>query len=213
LSSLHDKKLFNFGQVGAIIIKRKNQKRGCTNMTKFLLIGAAMLALTSCSDDSADRDGDGTVSSAERSAEMASDGFIPMKAGRWETRFVFNDIDVPTLGAKQKQQIMAEMAKGASSVSCLSAEEAKKPGADFFGGQGADDCTYRTFDVSGQKARLGLTCGMQGMGSVDMDLNGTMNESRFDFDTNVAMRLPMIGKFKLKGTATGRYAGACKGNE
>jgi hypothetical protein len=181
--------------------------------TSLGLFAVTILMLTSCSDDSADRNGDGKVSSVERSAELASDGFIPMKAGRWETRFAFNDIDVPTLGARQKQQIMDEMSKGASSVSCLSAEEAKKPGADFFGGQGADDCTYRTFDVSGQKARLGLTCGMRGMGSVDMDLNGTMNESKFDFDTNVAMRLPMIGKFKLQGTATGRYAGACKGNE
>ncbi len=182
-------------------------------MTKLWLAGMAMLILSSCSGDSADRDGDGKISSNERSAEMASDGFIAMKPGRWETKFIFNDIDVPSLGAKQKQQIMTEMAKGASSVSCLSAEEAKKPGADFFGGQGADDCTYRTFDISGQKARLGLTCGMQGMGSVDMDMNGTMNESRFDFDSNVAMRLPMIGKVKMKGTATGRYTGACKGNE
>ncbi len=191
----------------------RTEFRGDYIVRTLWLIGMAAFALTACSDDSADRDGDGTVSKEERSAEMASDGFIAMKPGRWETTFTFNDIQVPTLGAKQKQQIMDEMSKGASSVSCLSAEEAKKPGADFFGGDGSDNCTYRTFDMSGQKARLSLTCGMQGMGNVDIDLTGAMDESKFDFDSNVAMRLPMVGSVKLKGTAVGRYKGACKGDE
>jgi Protein of unknown function (DUF3617) len=178
-----------------------------------LFVAIAFFSIAGCSDDSADRDGDGVVSKQERSAEMASDGFIAMKPGRWETQFAFTNIDVPTLGTKEKQQIMSEMAKGASSVSCLSVEEAKKPGADFFGGQGADDCKYKTFDMSGQKARLALTCGMEGMGSVDIDMAGAMDESKFDFGTDVAMRLPIVGKIKMQGTATGRYVGACKGDE
>lgn len=182
-------------------------------MNRLYFVTVAFLVLSSCSDDSADSNGDGTVSRQERGAEMASDSFIVMKPGRWETTFTFTNIDVPTLGQKQKQQIMSEMAKGASSVSCLSEKEAKKPGADFFGGQGAEDCKYRTFDMSGQNARLSLTCGMEGMGSVDIELTGAMDESKFDFDSNVAMRLPIIGKVKMQGTATGRYAGVCKGDE
>ena len=171
------------------------------------------LALTSCSDSSADRDGDGTIDAQERAAEMAADAFIPMQAGRWETKFSFSQIDVPTLGKPQKQQIMDEMAKGASSTSCLSVEEAKRPGADFFGGEGADKCVYRSFDVSGQNVKMGLRCAMEGMGSVDMDLAGTMDERMFNFDTEMALRLPMIGKVKLKGTAVGKHAGACTGGE
>lgn len=172
-----------------------------------------LLALASCSDSSADRDGDGTIDAEERAAEMAADAFIPMKAGRWETKFSFSQIDVPTLGKAQKQQIMDEMAKGASSRSCLSVEEAKRPGADFFGGEGAGKCVYRTFDVSGRNVKMGLRCAMEGMGSVDMDLAGTMDESRFNFDTEMALRLPMVGAVKLKGTAIGKHAGACTGKE
>jgi Protein of unknown function (DUF3617) len=181
--------------------------------SRLLLTGLAFLALSACADDSADHDGDGKVSVKERAAEMASDGFIPMQSGRWETKFVFTDIDVPTLGKNKKQQIMDEIAKIASSESCLSPEEAKNPGADFFGGKGAENCTYKTFDLSGQDARMSLVCNMQGIGSVDIDLNGAMASDNFDFATNVAMRLPMVGKVALTGKAQGHYAGTCKGDE
>ena len=180
---------------------------------RFFCVGMAFLALTACADDSADHDGDGKISAKERATEFASDGFIPMKAGRWETKFVFSDIDVPALGQNKKQQIMSEIAKVASSASCLSEAEAKNPSADFFGGDGAENCTYKTFDLSGQNARLSLVCSMEGVGSVDMDLNGAMAEQKFDFATGVAMRLPMVGKVVLKGTAEGRYIGACQGDE
>jgi hypothetical protein len=167
------------------------------------------IALASCSDDSADKDGNGIVDSEERAAEMDYDAFIPMKAGLWETRFVFSDIDVPTLGKSEKQQIMDEVAKSASSRSCLTAEEAKKPGADFFGGEGADKCVYKAFDVSGQNVRLKLSCSMDGMGGVDMELKGVMGETEFNYESEVDVRLPMVGKVKMKGNALGKHIGEC----
>ena len=181
-------------------------------MTAFRVATCAVFALfilSSCSDNSSDRDGDGVVDESERAAEMEYDAFIPMKAGLWETKFTFSEIDVPTLGKSQKQQIMEEVAKGASSKSCLTAAEAKKPGADFFGGNGAEKCVYKSFDVSGQNVKMTLTCGMEGMGSVDMVLAGVMGETEFNYDTELAIRLPMVGKVKMKGNANGKHAGNC----
>jgi Protein of unknown function (DUF3617) len=169
----------------------------------------AMLCLSSCSDNSADKDGNGVVDSEERAAEMDYDAFIPMKAGLWETKFVFTDINLPTLGRSEKKQIMDEVAKGASSRSCLSAADAKKPGADFFGGDGAEKCLYKAFDVSGQNVRMKLSCGMEGMGSVDMELAGVMGETEFNYDSQVDVRLPMIGKVKMTGNAIGKHVGSC----
>jgi hypothetical protein len=85
-------------------------------MYKFLTISTLTLALSACSDHSADRDGNGTVDAGERAAEINADGLIPMKPGRWETTFTFTEIAVPTLGKSERQQIMDHMAKGASSV-------------------------------------------------------------------------------------------------
>lgn len=176
---------------------------------KAMLPAMALLGLTACADNSADKDGNGIIDSEERAAEMDYDAFIPMKAGLWETKFVFADINVPSLGKAQKQQIMDEVAKSASSQSCLTEAEAKKPGADFFGGNGAEKCVYKAFDVSGQNVDMKLSCGMDGMGSVDMELAGVMGETEFNYDSKVDVRLPMVGKVAMQGKATGKYVGAC----
>lgn len=176
---------------------------------KVVILGLALTTLASCADNSADKDGNGVIDSDERAAEMDYDAFIPMKAGQWETRFVFTDINVPTLGKTEKRQIMDEVAKSASSRTCLTEAEAKKPGADFFGGNGAEKCVYNGFDVSGQNVRMNLSCGMDGMGSVDMELAGVMGETEFNYESKVDVRLPMIGKVKMTGNATGKYVGAC----
>lgn len=182
-------------------------------MLKFVLLSAAALALSACSekvpDASADKDGNGIIDSQERAAEMDYDAFIPMKAGLWETNFVFTDINVPTLGKAEKQRIMNEVAKSASSRSCLTEAEAKKPGADFFGGNGAEKCVYKAFDVSGQNVSMKLSCGMESMGSVDMELTGFMDETEFNYDSRVDIRLPMVGKVAMQGNVLGKYIGAC----
>ena len=169
----------------------------------------ALLLINGCADNSADKDGNGVIDSKERTAEMNYDAFIPMKAGLWETKFVFDDINVPTLSKAQRQQIMDAVAKSASSQSCLTDAEAKKPGADFFGGDGAEKCVYKAFDVSGQNVCMKLSCGMESMGSVDMELTGVMGESEFNYDSMVDIRLPMVGKVAMQGNAMGKYIGAC----
>jgi hypothetical protein len=50
---------------------------------------------------------------------------------------------------------------------------------------------------------------MEGMGSVDMELAGAMGETAFNYDSKFDVRLPMIGKVKMQGKATGTYTGPC----
>lgn len=182
-------------------------------MLKLFLLSAATLALSACSDKGAgthaDKDGNGVIDGQERATAMDNDGFIPMKVGLWETNFVFADINVPTLGKAEKQQIMNEVAKSTSSQSCLTDAEAKKPAADFFGGNGAEKCVYQAFDVSGQNVRMKLSCGMDSMGIVDMELAGVMGETEFNYDSKIDVRLPIVGKVAMQGKAMGKYLGAC----
>jgi hypothetical protein len=46
-----------------------------------------------------------------------------------------------------------------------------------------------------------------------MDLDGTVGDTDFNFDTHLDVRVPMAGKIALKGTMTGKHEGACKGDE
>jgi Protein of unknown function (DUF3617) len=173
---------------------------------------AALLLLASCSDNS-DTDGNGKITREERAKEMAEDGYLAMQPGRWKTEFKFTDIDVPRLGKKEREDLMKEAAGGASGVSCLSEADAAKPGADFFGGQGAEDCQYSKFDLAGNRANMALSCGMGGMGKAAMELDGTVGETSFVFDTKLSIDVPIVGKIKLAGNMIGTHQGKCQGNE
>ncbi|HMS21752.1 DUF3617 domain-containing protein [uncultured Sphingorhabdus sp.] len=172
-----------------------------------------LLALLAGCNDNSDVDGDGTVSRAERAAEMRRDGYLAMQPGRWRMNFTFTDIEVPRLGEGEKANIKAELAKGASGLSCLSEQDAAKPGPDFFGGEGAEDCSYNTFDIAGNRVNMSLVCGMGDLGKAEMKLDGTIGDSDFQFDTDLAVQVPMAGKIKLKGAMTGKYEGECRGDE
>jgi hypothetical protein len=50
---------------------------------------------------------------------------------------------------------------------------------------------------------------MEGMSSVEIDLSGVMGETAFNYESEVAIRLPMVGKVKMKGNAIGKHAGEC----
>ena len=83
------------------------------------------------------------------------------------------------------------------------------PKATFFGGTGAEKCVYKVFDISGQNVRMKLSCGMDNMGSVDMELAGVMGETEFNYDSTLDVRLPMVGKVAMQGTVRGKYIAAC----
>lgn len=187
--------------------------RGGASLLKFFLLSAATLTLFACSDKGAgthaDKDGNGVIDGQERAAAMDYDAFIPMKPGLWETNFAFADINVPTLGKAEKQQIMDKVSKSTSSQSCLTDAEAKKPAANFFVGNGAEKCVYEAFDVSGQNVRMKLSCGMDSMGRVDMELTGAMGITDFNYDSKVDVRLPIVGKVAMQGKASGKYIGDC----
>ena len=167
-------------------------------------LALSCVALASC----ADRDTD-----ADRRDEITGGASFPMKPGRWETTAKFTEIDVPNLSEKRKAKLMAKMAKKASGSSCLTREQAEKADAGFFAGSQAKNCKYRKFDMADGKADFILACKKEGMGTLDTAMKGRVGESDYDMDVEMEMRLPIIGKIKLKGHATGEYKGACTGTE
>jgi hypothetical protein len=54
-----------------------------------------------------------------------------------------------------------------------------------------------------------LSCGMDSMGIVDMELAGVMGETEFNYDSKIDVRLPIVGKVAMQGKAMGKYLGAC----
>jgi hypothetical protein len=174
-----------------------------------IICAASILCLAACSDKSADSDKDGEVSADESAIASGLKQITPMKPGLWQIDVNFVTAEVTGLGAKKKQELLAKMSKAASSRRCLSPADAARVPASFYGGSDAGKCRYRTVSVTAGKAAIGLSCARENMATLDTELSGISGTERFDFDAISALRLPIIGKVELRGTATGRYTGAC----
>lgn len=153
------------------------------------------------------------LNGCKRYDEMSDNGDLQLKAGRWENAYVLTQIDVPGLRQSHRDRITSEISKAASGPQCLEPAYVVSPPASFFGGKGASECKYQSYDVSGGTAKIVLSCAMRGLGVVETELDGTIDSERFDFASKVSVRLPMIGKVKFQGTSTGKFAGKCLGNE
>jgi hypothetical protein len=149
----------------------------------------------------------------KRYDEMSDNNDLQLKAGRWENAYVLTQIDVPGLRQSHRDRITSEISKAASGPQCLEPAYVVSPPASFFGGKGASECKYQSYDVSNGIAKIALTCSMRGLGVVETELDGSINSERFDFTSRVSMRLPMIGKVKFQGTSEGKFVGKCQGNE
>ncbi len=164
------------------------------------LLGALMLScalLASCG-----REEDKPVGTRQGPA-------LPMQAGLWETTVTFTDIKANGLSDNKKQKLLADMSEQLSGKACLSEEQARKPDADFFAGSSSDDCKYKKFDIKNGQLDLTLSCNMNAMATLDMDMKGTVGATALQLDVAPSLRLPMVGGVELRGTAQGRYLGAC----
>jgi hypothetical protein len=154
-----------------------------------------------------------TITGCKRYDQTSDDAQLQLKAGRWENGYNLTQIDVPGLRQAHRDKITTEISKAASGPYCLEPAYVVSPPASFFGGKGATDCKYQSYDVERGKAKITLSCTMRGLGLVETELDGHINSEQFDFASKVSIRLPMIGKVNFQGTSTGSFIGACKGNE
>lgn len=167
------------------------------------------MSLPACTDDSADKDGNGVIDYEERESEMESDAFIKIEPGLWETTANFTEINLPQVKGNTKRDMLKKISDGFSSRTCINEEETQKPSADFFGGQGAEDCSYKRFDISGQQAQIIVSCKIETLGNPEISLNGIMEPKQNNFDVVLKMDMPVIGKVSLKGTSQRQHLGDC----
>jgi len=147
------------------------------------------MILSACADQSADKDGDGIVNASERKSEMNSDAFMQVEAGLWETKAIFTETDAPGLSEKARKKLLSKISEGLSTRSCITEEDVNKLDADFFGGQGSEDCEYKQFDISGKKADIIVSCSVENIGNVDISLAGYMEPKSSEFDTVLTMKM------------------------
>ena len=87
---------------------------------------------------------------ASKVAAAGEAGAVRFSPGRWETTMQFIKMDVPGMPPEAKTMMEKMVGKGRTFSSCLTKEEAEKPGGKFFG-QTDKNCTYDHFSMGGGK--------------------------------------------------------------
>ena len=178
-------------------------------MRTIFAASACLALLAACSDGGADADNDGTITSEEVAAEAASGGDITMRAGQWEHTIEFTELDMPGVPAGMQDMLKQQMGSGVTTTTCMTQEEAEKPNADFFGGEGQDNCTYEEFDRSGNKMTLRMTCDAGNGGTAKVAMDGEFGADSFSLSMDNTMSGGPTGDVTMKGTVSGRRLGDC----
>lgn len=177
-------------------------------MHKFLLLATAAFALSGC-NKGADADGDGKVSNAEATAEMAADGAMVTKPGMWEVKMTFADVDAPGAPAEMLSQIKAQAAKGITMQSCMTKEQAEKPGTDFFGGTPEANCSFDKLDRSGNSINVEMTCKPAGNMVVKSKMDGTFAAETYSMNVVQSTEGMPGGAVKMTGKVDAKRVGDC----
>ena len=175
----------------------------------FIMTGAAILALTACSDKGADTDGDGKVSADEARKELSQGGAMAMKPGLWEVKISFDSVDAPGMPAEAKSAMTKAMAQGMSIRSCLTKEQAEKPGADFFGGDAQSNCNFEQLNRSGDKMTVQMTCKPSGGIVITNKMEGSFAAESYSMTMEQKTAGTPMGDMTMKGKITGTRVGEC----
>ena len=180
------------------------------------LFVAALLPLAACN-----REPDVDLKNAsveevanEVRASGAAQDFI--RPGKWQTKVVVEDVDIPGMPAATKAQ-MKDMFAQRQNVTvdhCVTPEEAKKPDGSLFNGKDNGNCRYEHFTMSGGKIDAVMRCTGEGQGRMTMKMTGTYTPE--SSSTRSEMQIASggnQGSMTIKARSETRRVGACDGKE
>ncbi|MBD60122.1 MAG: hypothetical protein CL808_08395 [Citromicrobium sp.] len=186
-------------------------------MRTILAATACLTLLAACSDggadtDGADTDGDGAITSEEVAAEAATGDDVTMRAGQWEHRIEFTELDMPGVPENMQGMVKQNMGgAGITTTTCLTEEEANRPKPDFFGSEDHQNCTYEEFDRTGNRMTLRMTCDTGNGGTAKVAMEGEFGEERFTLSMDNRISGTPAGDIAMQGTVTGTRIGDCPG--
>ena len=160
-------------------------------ITGLAAMGAGMLALTSCGGESTGANGN------------AASANVQLEAGAWEVTEHTLDMSAPGMPEGADEM----MKPGPVTVAtCITAEQAQKPGPDVFLGEMDAGCRQQGFKAAGGEVSGTLTCGADGAGKVVTKLDGSFDASGFDVHTQATedqQGTPMTIKRRFSGRRLG----------
>ena len=169
---------------------------------------ALLVGVTGCSDKGADADGDGKITAEEVAKEMDK---VTLEPGEWENTVEIVDVKIEGLPEGAPAGMLDSMkGKKTNSKSCMTEEQAKNPGAEFFAAQEKTDCEVKKFNMSGGAISSEMACTNMGgsPGNMSMAMDGQYGPSSYDM--NMKMNGGAAGmKMNITAKSSGKRVGDC----
>jgi hypothetical protein len=170
------------------------------------------VALSACGDDTAVEKKDASPAEV---AKSVADAGMKLNPGRWEMKIKFAKFEVEGMPPEAKQAMQQMLGQERTSTSCLTKEEAEKPGGAFFGQQ-STDCRYDTFTMGGGKIEAAMTCKGQALGGgseAKIKMAGTYSPSTYDMTMDMQGAAPNGKSMNMSMAVASKHSGECKGDE
>jgi hypothetical protein len=169
---------------------------------------SAALALGACG-------GGKTVTATNESvsgvAKKVADAGLHFQPGRWESTMKFVKLDMEGMPPEANAAMQKAMGQDHTFASCLTKEEAEKPGSKFFG-QTDQDCKYDTFSMGGGKIDAKMRC-KTAHGAQIMTMNGTYTADTYDMTMSINGTGPEGKAMSMSMAMSAKHSGACTGKE
>lgn len=167
----------------------------------------AAVSLAGCKKDSVVAKNE----SAESVANKVQASDIKLQPGRWESTMKFEKLDMPSMPPQAKAMMEKQMGVSQTFATCLTPEQANKPGAGFFQ-KGAQGCKYDHFVMAEGKLDSAMSCDVSGR-KIGMTMAGTYAEANYDVRvTSQAEMQPGMPMTTTMSIAS-RRVGDCNGSE
>ncbi|MGB5723755.1 MAG: DUF3617 domain-containing protein [Parasphingorhabdus sp.] len=174
-----------------------------------LLVSVAILGLIGgCADKGADKDGDGKITADEVAEEMNK---VTLEPGEWENTVEIVDVKIEGLPDNVPAGVMDRMkGKVTTSKSCITEEEAKNPGAQFFAAQEKTNCEVKKFNMSGGAVSSEMSCSDMGgtPGDMTMKMDGQYGPSSYEMTMNMDGGAAGM-KMNISSKSSGKRIGSC----
>lgn len=169
------------------------------------------LALAACgSPESADSDGDGEITGEEAMAR-ASQMEAPAP-GLYRNTVEVLELEIPGMPAGVMEQAKGSFSGNMSTTYCQTVEDSEKSLRDMTDGMGQGNCTYNTFDVSGGKINVAMTCSGDDGTSGNYKMSGAIASNGVDMTMEVDQTAPGMpgGSMHMKARVQSERIGDCE---
>ena len=173
-----------------------------------LPLGAALvLAACGSSGGSADKNGDGKISTGEVAA--AASKIDTPEPGKYQTKVEIIDFSMPGMPAGMMNQIKGSMTGNMDVSYCETGGDREASIKDMTDAMGRGNCTYNKMNVSGGTFDVDMTCKDPQRGEGHYVINGTLTSTSRDMTMDMTQAMPGGQSMHMKSHVVSTRIGPC----